>query len=135
MVEVPGKEVGIIGGGKVAIDAARSLLRLGAEPVVVYRRTRAEMPALKEEVEKAEQEGIKIEFLTLPVEVSKKKDKIILKCLRMKLGPLDKTGRPSPVPVKGSEFTIGFDAVMKAVGEEPDTSIIPDEFLDGKGKL
>ncbi|MDH5364535.1 MAG: FAD-dependent oxidoreductase, partial [Dehalococcoidia bacterium] len=133
--EVPGKKVAVIGGGNVAIDVARTLLRLGAEPVIIYRRSKAEMPAVKEEVNKAEQEGIKIQFLTLPVEASKKDSKIVLKCVRMRLGPLDETGRPRPVPIKGSEFTTEFDAAVKAIGEEPDTSTIPGEFLDKKGRL
>lgn len=133
--EVPGKKIAVIGGGNAAIDVTRTLLRLGAEPVVIYRRGKAEMPAVKEEVNKAEEEGIKIQFLTLPVEASKKDSKIVLKCVRMRLGPLDETGRPRPVPIKGSEFTIEFDAIMKAVGEEPDTSNIPGEFLDEMGRL
>jgi NADPH-dependent glutamate synthase beta subunit-like oxidoreductase/CO/xanthine dehydrogenase FAD-binding subunit len=133
--EVPGKKVAVIGGGNVTIDVARTLLRLGAKPVIIYRRSKAEMPAVKEEVSKAEQEGIKIQFLTLPVQASKRGSKVVLKCIRMKLGPLDKTGRPQPVPIEGSEFTTEFDAAMKAIGEEPDTSIIPGEFLDKVGRL
>ncbi len=133
--EVPGKKVAVIGGGNAAVDVARTLLRLGAEPVIVYRRSRAEMPAIKEEVEKAEEEGIKIQFLTQPVAASKKGGKIVLKCTKMRLGPLDDTGRAKPVPVAGSEFTTEFDAVMKAIGEEPDTSAIPGEFLDKNGRL
>ena len=133
--EVLGKKVAVIGGGNVAIDVARSLLRLGAEPVIIYRRSKAEMPAVKEEVNKAEQEGIKIQLLTLPVEASKKDSKIIIKCVRMKLGPLDETGRPRPVPIEGSEFTTEFEAAVKAIGEEPDTSNIPGEFLDEMGRL
>jgi NADPH-dependent glutamate synthase beta subunit-like oxidoreductase len=133
--EVPGKKVAVIGGGNAAVDVARTLLRLGAEPVIVYRRSRAEMPAVKEEVEKAEEEGIKIQFLTQPLAAAKKGGKIVLRCTKMKLGPLDKSGRPKPVPVAGSEFTAEFDAVMKAIGEEPDTSAIPAEFLGKNGRL
>jgi len=133
--EVPGTKVAVIGGGNVAIDVARTLLRLGVEPVIVYRRSKSEMPAVKDEIEKAEEEGIKIQFLTQPVEVSKKGGKIVLKCTKMKLGSLDKSGRRKPVPVAGSEFTIEFDAVMKAIGEEPDTIDIPSEFLDEMGRL
>ena len=133
--EVPGKKIAVIGGGNVAIDVARTLLRLGAEPVVIYRRSKAQMPAVKEEVNRTEQEGIKIQFLTLPVEASKKDSKIVLKCVRMRLGPLDETGRPRPVPIEGSEFTTEFDAIMKAIGEEPDISTIPGEFLDDTGRL
>jgi NADPH-dependent glutamate synthase beta subunit-like oxidoreductase len=133
--KVPGKKVAVIGGGNAAVDVARTLLRLGAEPVIVYRRSQAEMPAVKEEVEKAEEEGIKIRFLTQPVAAAKQGGKIALKCTKMKLGPIDKSGRPKPVPVAGSEFTAEFDAVMKAIGEEPDTSAIPAEFLDKNGRL
>lgn len=133
--EVPGKKVAVIGGGNAAVDVARTLLRLGAEAVIIYRRSRAEMPAVKEEVNKAKEEGIKIQFLTLPVTASKKGSQIVLKCTRMRLGPLDKTGRPQPVPIAGSEFTTEFDAVMKAIGEEPDTSAIPAEFLDKNRRL
>lgn len=133
--EVPGKKVAVIGGGNVAIDVVRTLLRLGAEPVVIYRRSKMEMPAIEEEVDHAEQEGIEFQFLTQPVEASKKKSKIVLTCVKMKLGPRDESGRPRPVPVEGSEFTTEFDAVMKATGEESDTSIIPGEFVDEMGRL
>jgi NADPH-dependent glutamate synthase beta subunit-like oxidoreductase len=133
--EVPGRKVAVMGGGNAAMDVARTLLRLGAEPVIVYRRSRAEMPAVKEEVEKAEEEGIKIQFLTQPLAASKQGGKIVLKCTKMKLGPVDKSGRPEPVPVAGSEFDAEFDAVMKATGEEPDTSAIPGELLDKNGRL
>jgi NADPH-dependent glutamate synthase beta subunit-like oxidoreductase/CO/xanthine dehydrogenase FAD-binding subunit len=133
--EVPGKKIAVIGGGNAAIDVARTLLRLGAEPVIIYRRSKAEMPAVKEEVNRAEEEGIRIQFLTLPVEASKKGSQVVLKCTRMRLGPLDETGRPQPVPVEGLEFTTEFDAVMKAIGEEPDTSAIPAGFLDKNGRL
>lgn len=133
--EIPGKKVAVIGGGNVALDVARSLLRLGAEPVIIYRRTRAEMPALKEEVEKADEENIKIELLTLPVEASKEGGKIALTCTRMELGAPDESGRPRPVPVAGSEFTAEYDAVMTAIGEVADTSLVPAEYLDKKGWL
>jgi len=133
--EVPGKKIAVIGGGNAAVDVARTLLRLGAEPVIIYRRSKAQMPAVKEEVNKAEEEGIKIQFLTLPLAASKKGSKIVLKCTKMRLGPLDETGRPRPVPIEGSEFSTEFDAVMKAIGEEADTSIIPARFLDKKGQL
>jgi len=133
--EVPGKKVAVIGGGNVAIDVARTLLRLGAEPVVMYRRSRAEMPAVKEEVEKAEQEGIDIQFLTLPVEVTRQDKILLLRCTRMELGLPDETGRPRPVPKVGSEFEAEFDAAITAIGEEANTSIIPGEFLDKGGRL
>jgi NADPH-dependent glutamate synthase beta subunit-like oxidoreductase/CO/xanthine dehydrogenase FAD-binding subunit len=133
--KVPGRKVAVLGGGNVAVDVARTLLRLGAEPVIIYRRSREEMPALKEEVDKVLEEGINVQFLTLPVEASKKEGNIALKCTRMELGLIDETGRPRPVPIKGSDFTIEFDAVFEAYGEVPDYSIVPAEYLDEKGRL
>jgi CO/xanthine dehydrogenase FAD-binding subunit/shikimate 5-dehydrogenase len=124
----PGKRVAVIGGGNVAIDVARTLLRLGAEPVVIYRRTRNEMPAFEDEVEKAQQEGIKFEFLTLPIEAQKADNQITLKCVRMELGPPDASGRPQPIVIQGSDFTAPFDAVIKAIGEQPDTSLLSAGF-------
>jgi NADPH-dependent glutamate synthase beta subunit-like oxidoreductase/CO/xanthine dehydrogenase FAD-binding subunit len=131
----PGKNVAVIGAGNVALDVARSLLRMGAEPVIIYRRTRAEMPALEEEVEKAEREGIRFEFLTLPLEASQKPGKIALKCAKMKLGPPDESGRPRPVPIKNSEVTLEFDAVVKTIGEGPDVSLLPAKYVDKTGRL
>jgi NADPH-dependent glutamate synthase beta subunit-like oxidoreductase/CO/xanthine dehydrogenase FAD-binding subunit len=122
---VPGKKVAVIGGGNVAMDVARTLLRLGAEPEVLYRRSRDEMPAFKEELEKAEAEGIKFRFLILPADISKTKNKTKLICLRMKLGATDASGRRQPVPRPNSNFTLIYDAVIKAIGEEPDVSILP----------
>jgi NADPH-dependent glutamate synthase beta subunit-like oxidoreductase/CO/xanthine dehydrogenase FAD-binding subunit len=124
----PGKRVAVIGGGNVAIDVARTLLRLSADPVVIYRRTQNEMPAFEDEVEKARQEGIKFEFLTLPIEAQKTDNQITLKCVRMELGPPDASGRPQPVVIQGSDFTTTFDAVIKAIGEQPDTSLLPAGF-------
>ena len=126
--DIPGKKVAVIGGGNVAMDVARTLLRLGAEPVVIYRRSQDEMPAFKGEVEKAKEEGIEFNFLTLPTEASKANGKITLKCVRMQLGAPDASGRPRPVPIPGSDFTASFDAVIKAIGEKPDTSLLPGEF-------
>ncbi len=134
MRKVPGKKVAVIGGGNVAIDVARTLLRMGAVPVVLYRRGREEMPALKEEVEKAIEEGIEIRFLTLPA-AAKKGGGIALTCTKMKLGAPDASGRPRPEPIPGSEFTVEFDAVMAALGEGPDLSIVPKKYLDAKGRL
>jgi len=126
--DLPGKRVAVIGGGNVALDVARTLLRLGGEPVVIYRRTQAEMPAFRDEVEKAKEEGIEFEFLTLPTEASEVNGKITLKCVRMRLGSPDASGRPKPIPIKGSDFNAPFDAIIKAVGEEPDTSLLPATF-------
>ncbi|MBA4417758.1 MAG: pyridine nucleotide-disulfide oxidoreductase [Syntrophus sp. (in: bacteria)] len=122
--DVPGKKVAVIGGGNVAIDVARTLLRLGAEPVVIYRRTEHEMPAVRVEVKKAQEEGIAFEFLTLPTAISDEEGGISLTCTRMELGGPDASGRPRPLPIAGSEFTLRFDAVVKAIGEEPDRTIL-----------
>jgi len=126
--DIPGKRVAVIGGGNVALDVARTLLRLGGEPVVIYRRTQAEMPAFRDEVKKAKEEGIEFEFLTLPTEASEANGKITLKCVRMRLGSRDASGRPKSIPIKGSDFTAPFDAIIKAVGEESDTSLLPATF-------
>ena len=126
--DIPGRKVAVIGGGNVAMDVARTLLRLGSEPVVIYRRSRDEMPAFRDEVEKAKEEGIEFQFLTQPTEASEANGKIALKCVRMQLGSPDASGRPKPVPIPGSEFISTFDAVIKAIGEKPDTSLLPAEF-------
>lgn len=132
--KAPGKKVAVMGGGNVAIDVARTLLRMGSEPVIIYRRGKAEMPALKDDVIKTEEEGIQIQFLTLPIEAVKKGKKIALECAKMKLGPLDESGRPRPIQVKGSEFITEYDAVLTAIGETPDTSILPKGLVDEKGR-
>jgi NADPH-dependent glutamate synthase beta subunit-like oxidoreductase/CO/xanthine dehydrogenase FAD-binding subunit len=133
--DVAGKTIGVIGGGNTAIDLARSLLRLGAQPVVYYRRTKDEMPALDEEVKKAEQEGVRFEFLTQPVEAGEETGRVELTCCRMELGELDASGRPRPVRIDGSEFAVQCDAVMKAIVEKPDYSFLPGEFIDDNGRL
>lgn len=116
-----GKKAVVVGGGNTAVDAARALIRLGVKEVaLVYRRTRAEMPADPEEVKDALEEGVKIEFLAAPVKVVK--GKVI--CQRMKLGARDKSGRPCPAPVAGSEFAIACDTVIAAVGQAADASAL-----------
>jgi NADPH-dependent glutamate synthase beta subunit-like oxidoreductase/NAD-dependent dihydropyrimidine dehydrogenase PreA subunit len=113
---VIGKKVVVVGGGNTAVDAARAAVRLGAGATIIYRRTRAQMPASPEEIRDALAEGVNIEFLTAPVKAAK--DKIT--CIKMELGPADESGRPSPVPVEGSEFTIECDTVILAVGQTVD---------------
>jgi CO/xanthine dehydrogenase FAD-binding subunit len=125
---MPGKKVAVVGGGNVAMDVARTLLRLGAEPVVLYRRTQDEMPAFRDELDKAIAEGIEFQFLTLPTEAVKNNGSISVTCMRMRLGAPDASGRPQPVPIPGSNFTATFDAVIKAIGEEPDATLLPAEF-------
>lgn len=146
-----GERVAVIGGGNAAIDAARTALRLGSktklpvtdadqevldasrmarrlgakEVCILYRRSRAEMPASAEEVHEAMSEGVQIEFLTAPLRISKENDSIRLDCVRMKLGPVDSSGRRRPEPIAGSEFQLYFDRVISAIGEIPE---IPEGF-------
>lgn len=120
-----GRKVCVVGGGNVAMDAARTALRLGAEVHIVYRRTEAELPARKEEVHHADQEGIVFEMLTNPVEVLGDERGWVraLRCIRMELGEPDESGRRSPVPVAGSEFEIPTDTVIMALGTSPNPLI------------
>ena len=113
-----GGKVCVVGGGNVAMDAARTALRLGAEVHVVYRRTEAELPARKEEVHHAMQEGIIFDMLTNPEEIigNEKGWVSAMKCIKMELGEPDASGRRSPVPVEGSEFEIETDTVIMALG-------------------
>ncbi len=121
-----GKKVAVIGGGNTAIDCARTAKRLGAKEVtIVYRRSRAEMPASKEEVTAAEHEGIKIELLTTPTRFFGESKKLVrMECVRMKLGEPDASGRPRPIPVKGSEFAIAVDTVIAALGQVSETDFV-----------
>ncbi|MCK8600647.1 FAD-dependent oxidoreductase [Desulfoferrobacter suflitae] len=118
----PGKKVAVVGGGNVAIDAARTCIRLGCESVtIVYRRTRSEMPAHEEEVTQAEEEGVNLVFLTVPVAVKGDQDGITgLQCLRAELGQPDEKGRRRPVPIEGSEHLLEVDAVISAIGQTVD---------------
>jgi heterodisulfide reductase subunit A-like polyferredoxin len=125
-----GQRVAVIGGGNVAIDAARTALRMGSKDVtIIYRRSLEEMPAYEEDVEEAEAEGIKIQFLAAPIEVvSKSKEAISLRCIKMELGEPDASGRKRPIPIKGSDFTVEVDNVISAIGQIPDLS-----FMKGMG--
>lgn len=120
-----GRKVCVVGGGNVAMDAARTALRLGAEVHVVYRRTEAELPARREEVHHAVQEGIVFDMLTNPVEVIGDERGWVraLRCIRMELGEPDESGRRSPVPVPGSEFEIPTETVIMALGTSPNPLI------------
>ncbi|MEM3577023.1 MAG: NADPH-dependent glutamate synthase [Candidatus Bathyarchaeia archaeon] len=121
-----GKHVAVIGGGNVAMDSARSALRLGAEEVcIVYRRSREEMPARKEEIENAEEEGIICKFLANPTRfIGDEKGWVKqMECICMELGPPDESGRRRPVPVKGSEFVMDVDTVIVAIGRTPNPII------------
>ena len=120
-----GKSVCVVGGGNVAMDAARTALRLGAEVTVVYRRTEAELPARQEEVHHAKEEGIKFAMLTNPVEILGDEKGWVrsLKCIRMELGEPDESGRRSPVAIPGSEFEIPVETVIMALGTSPNPLI------------
>ncbi|KPJ48420.1 hypothetical protein AMJ40_07505, partial [candidate division TA06 bacterium DG_26] len=121
-----GKKVGIIGGGNTAMDVARSVLRLGKSPIVLYRRTRQEMPAIAEEVDEAIEEGVELHFLVSPTRVIARSGKVShVECLRMKLGPPDESGRRRPIPIKGSNFKVKVDNLISAIGEVAETAFIP----------
>ncbi len=119
---VLGKNVAVIGGGNVAMDSARTALRLGADNVyIIYRRSREEMPARKEEVHHAEQEGIQFHLLTNPIAfIGDENNWVVqIECQKQELGEPDDSGRRRPVPIKGSEFKIPVDTVVVAVGNSP----------------
>jgi NADH-quinone oxidoreductase subunit F len=123
-----GKKVGVIGGGNSAVDVARAVLRtkMPESVTIFYRRTIAEMPAYKEEVEAALEEGIKIEFLVTPKKIIAQDGKLkVCEFIRMKLGKVDESGRRRPVPIEGSEFTVKLDTFIVAIGEQPDLSFVP----------
>jgi heterodisulfide reductase subunit A len=118
----PGNRVIIIGGGNVAVDAARAAARLGCDKVsIVYRRSKEEMPAYPEEIEGALSEGVEIHYLTAPLRILGTDGKVSgFECIRTELGPPDESGRRRPVPVEGSEFLIECDAVIPAIGQQPE---------------
>jgi glutamate synthase (NADPH/NADH) small chain len=119
------KKAVIVGGGNVAMDAARTALRLGAEVHVVYRRSEAELPARKEEVHHAKEEGIIFDLLNNPVEILADENGWVsgIRCIRMELGEPDASGRRKPIPVEGSEFTIDCDCVIMSLGTSPNPMI------------
>ena len=121
-----GKKVAVIGGGNTAVDCARTAKRLGAKEVkIVYRRSRSEMPASAEETAAVEEEGIPIEFLTTPTRFFPENGKLAkMECVKMKLGEPDASGRPRPIPIKGSEFTTSVDTVIAALGQAPETEFV-----------
>ncbi len=121
-----GKNVAVIGGGNVAMDAARTALRLGADHVyIVYRRSEAELPARKEEVEHAKEEGIDFRLLNNPVEILDDGNGWVkgMRCIKMELGEPDESGRRRPVPMKGSEFDLDVDTVIVSIGTGPNPII------------
>jgi NADPH-dependent glutamate synthase beta subunit-like oxidoreductase/coenzyme F420-reducing hydrogenase delta subunit len=132
---VLGDKVVVIGGGNVAMDAARTASRLGPKEVtIVYRRSEKEMPAYDKEVEEAKEEGVKFVFLASPKRILGEDDQVAgLECIKNELGPPDESGRRRPVPVAGSEFVVPASAVMLAIGEMPEVSFLPKEVEVGRG--
>jgi heterodisulfide reductase subunit A len=124
-----GNKVVVVGGGNAAIDAARTAQRLGAQSVtIIYRRSREEMPAIPSEVDEAEHEGIKFKFLATPTEILASGNITNgMKCIRMRLGSADETGRRKPIPIPDSEFKISVDTMIIAVGQE----VTPDSLVSG----
>lgn len=120
-----GKKVAVVGGGNVAMDAARTALRLGAEVHIIYRRSEEELPARKEEVHHAKEEGIIFDLLTNPVEILEDENDWVkgIRCVRMELGEPDASGRRRPVEIEGSEFDIDVDTVIMSLGTSPNPLI------------
>jgi heterodisulfide reductase subunit A len=125
-----GQRVAVIGGGNAAVDAARVAKRLGAKEVsIVYRRSRAEMPAIEIEIEEAEQEEVKLHILVAPVRVLTENDRVNgIECIRMELGEPDASGRRRPVPIESSEFNMEVDNVIMAIGQTVDKAMLPKEL-------
>jgi heterodisulfide reductase subunit A len=133
-----GKNAVILGGGNVAIDAARAARRLGCDKVTVaYRRGREEMPASDEEIESAAQEGIEFNYLVSPTKVVEKKGKVVgIELIRNELGLPDESGRPRPVPIKGSEFVMECDTIIQAIGQRMKAKWlqqVPELAITGQG--
>ncbi|ATZ60967.2 MAG: NADPH-dependent glutamate synthase [Methanosarcinales archaeon Met12] len=121
-----GKKVAVIGAGNVAIDSARVALRLGGEDVyIIYRRSEKEMPARLEEIERAREEGVRFKLLTDPVRIIGDEGGWVkqIECVKMELGDFDKSGRRTPIPIEGSEFTLDVDTVIVAIGQSPNPLI------------
>lgn len=131
-----GSRVLVLGGGNTAMDCARTALRRGGQVEVLYRRTRAEMPAIDEEIEDAEREGIRLSFLVAPKAIRVEGGKVTgLECLRMRLGDPDASGRRRPVPVENSDFFVAADMVLTAIGEEIDLKSLPGDVETDNGAV
>jgi thioredoxin reductase/Pyruvate/2-oxoacid:ferredoxin oxidoreductase delta subunit len=128
-----GGKVAVIGGGNTAMDACRTARRLGADVTILYRRTVAEMPAIKSEINEAQEEGVKFEFLVAPVEILRTGGKVTgIKCIRMELKEADASGRPRPVPIPGSEFVTEATTIIPAVSQAVDFTGL-EQFRNPKG--
>jgi NADH-quinone oxidoreductase subunit F len=126
-----GRRVAVVGGGNTAVDVARTARRLGADVTILYRRTRAEMPAIQEEITEALAEGVRLECLALPVDVVAGNGRLRkVRCQKMTLQGFDRSGRPQPVPLAGREFELEADTLFPAIGQVPELG-----FLNGNTKL
>lgn len=131
-----GDKVIVIGGGNTAIDVVRTVLRLGKQAGILYRRTRNEMPAYAEEIEDALDEGTHIQFLLSPISILRRDEGgLTLECAKMKLAGLDKDGRMRPVPIEGEPITFNADNIILATGEVPDLSYLPQDFSLEKAQI
>ncbi len=134
-----GRRTFVIGGGNSAMDAARWAKRLGSETTILFRRGRAELRARMEEIEHAEQEGIHFEFLAAPVAIQGDEKGFVtrMECIRMELGAIDSSGRPSPVPIAGSEYTVEADTVVAAIGQGPNPTLqrATPQLITNRGKI
>jgi NADPH-dependent glutamate synthase beta subunit-like oxidoreductase len=127
-----GDNVVVIGGGDTAIDAARVARRLGSNATILYRRTRAEMPAIKQEIVGAEEEGVRIDLLAAPIEIYTENGKAVgMKCQRMELGEPDDSGRRRPVPIDGDTYNLECSSLIAAISQEPDFTGF-DDYREGK---
>ncbi len=129
----------VVGGGNSAMDAARWAKRLGSESIILFRRGRAELRARLEEIEHAEEEGVKFEFLGAPVRMIGDENGILreVECIRMELGKTDESGRPSPVPIPGSEYRVAVDTLVMAIGQSPNPTVqrATPQLVTKRGKI
>ncbi|MCP4201489.1 MAG: FAD-dependent oxidoreductase [bacterium] len=124
-----GDKVAVIGGGNAAVDAARTARRLGKAVTIIYRRTRKEMPAQRDEIEELDREGIEVQCLVSPVKVLTEHGQLRgVECRRMRLGAVDQSGRRRPVPIEGSEFTVEVDTLIRAISQKPEIELLADEL-------
>jgi glutamate synthase (NADPH/NADH) small chain len=134
-----GQRTIVIGGGNSAMDTARWAKRLGSESIIMFRRGRAEMKARAEEIEHAEGEGVKFEFLAAPVRIFGDEKGYVkeVECIRMRLGEPDESGRPSPIPMEGSEFRIPVDTIVEAIGQGPNPTLqrATPQLITNRGKI
>ncbi len=134
-----GQRTIVVGGGNSAMDAARWAKRLGSETIVLFRRGRAEMRARLEEIEHAEEEGIEFHFLAAPVALYGDENGNVreIECIEMRLGEVDSSGRPSPVPIPGSEFRLQVQTVVAAIGQAPNPTLqrVTPQLITKRGKI